>query len=119
MATHSFTVRHSRSPLSFLSIGNKHDRCSRWKSTISENGDNTINNGDDDVNGNGNDDGADDKLVHESNGSNTFTGINQLPQRRWKTAGRYAALGAVAAGVVAAGFMGVTHSRRTASRAAP
>lgn len=40
----------------------------------------------------------------------------QLPQRRWKTAGRYAAIGALAAGVLAAGAMAVTQSRRSRTR---
>lgn len=39
----------------------------------------------------------------------------QLPQRRWKTAGRYAAVGALAAGVLAAGAMAATHSGRRAA----
>ncbi|CAM9691194.1 unnamed protein product [Scytosiphon promiscuus] len=47
------------------------------------------------------------------------TEVSLLPQRRWKTAGRYAAMGALVAGVLGAGAMAVTHSRRAASRAAP
>ncbi|CAM9743444.1 unnamed protein product [Ectocarpus sp. 12 AP-2014] len=43
------------------------------------------------------------------------TEVSLLPQRRWKTAGRYAAVGALAAGVVAVGAMAVTQSARRAA----
>ncbi|CAM9334409.1 unnamed protein product [Ectocarpus fasciculatus] len=43
------------------------------------------------------------------------TEVSLLPQRRWKTAGRYAAVGALAAGVLAAGAMAATHAGRRAA----